>query len=201
MGDPITIGADKTIYIEQAKLEPPDRIYDADHAWIMHSPMRVSFVFAKKRLDNPSKLRTRLEIRYPAEGFARHFWKNSREFNTKLDAFVSEWPPLPQRSSLRLDAPADKDHSEWANFDCMAFAGSEGVIDFYQLSVPGIARFAKGQGSAGLRITAIVRVQLTAFELSHLLEKAGEAIQEVVLYLPKKEREKFEQQQREGVNP
>lgn len=162
--------------------------------------MRVSFVFAKKRLDNPGRLRTRLEIRYPAEGFARHFWQNSRGFDKKLDEFVSEWPPLPERSSIQMNAPADKDHSEWANFDYMAFAGSEGVIDFYQLSVPGIAQFAQGQGSAGLRITAIVRVHLTAFELSHLLKKAGEAIDEVVSYLPKKEREKFEQQQREEVN-
>ena len=199
-GDPITIGADKSININLSKLSPPSHIYDADHAWVVHSGTRVSLVFGKKRLDNPEILRTRLEIRYPPEDFVRQFWRNSRGFHESLRSFISQWPsvttPVTQKD-LPPTVQADKDHSEWANFDYMAFAGSGGAIDFYQLPASGIARFAQGGGSAWLIVTPVVRVLLTAFELAHLLEEAGQIIPEIVSYLPEKEHKWLKEHQEE----
>ena len=67
-GDPITIGPDNSINIDLSKLPPPDKLYDADQAWVIHSGTKVSLFFGKRRLDRPSKFRTRLEIRYPPGG-------------------------------------------------------------------------------------------------------------------------------------
>lgn len=197
-GDPITIGPDKSIKIDLSKLEPPPHVYDADNAWVVHSLARVSLVFGKKRLDDPGRLRTRLEIRYPPEDFVRQFWRNSRQFHTNLNSFVSKWSSVTEEGDLLPNVQADKDHSEWANFDYMAFAGSLGAIDFYQLPASGIARFAQGQGSAWLIVTPVVRVLLTAFELAHLLEEAGRIIPKVVSYLPENERNWLEEHRKEN---
>ena len=197
-GDPVTIGVDKSVNIDLSKLQPPSNVYDADHAWVVHSVARVSIVFGKERFDDPNRLRTRLEIRYPPEEFVRQFWRNSRRFNESLKSFVSKWSSVTPKGDLPPNVQADIDHSEWANFDYMAFAGSGGAIDFYQLPAAGIARFAQGHGSAWLVVTPVVRVLLTVFELAYLLEEAGRIIPEIVSYLPENERNWLKEHQEEN---
>ena len=196
-GDPITIGPSNSINIDLNKLRPPDRIYDADQAWVKHSPTRVSLLFGKRGIDQPSRFRTRLEIRYPPEDVVRHLWKNSRRFHNNLKEFVNRWPSYPVDAFLETDSHADQDHSEWANFDYMAFVGSGGAIDFYHLPPSGIARFAQGQGSSWLSVVPVVRVMLTAFELTRFLDRIGRIIPEIMLCLPEGEREQLVEDQEE----
>ena len=186
LADPITIGPDKSINIDLAKLPPPTNIYDADFAWVEHTPGKSTLFFAKRSRDEENQLRTRLEIRYPAENLVRQFWKNSRTFHDKLEQFTSKWPKDESREHMEpMKMKAQKEHSEWANFEAMAFAGTEACIDFYRLPPAGIAMFARGQGSSGLRSNPVVRVQLTVFELLRLLDATRSVVLEIEKYLPK----------------
>ena len=121
----------------------------------------------------------------------RHLWKNSRRFHNSLKTFLNRWPSYPSDDLLEFDSLADQDHSEWANFDNMAFAGSGGAIDFYHLPPSGIARFAQGQGSSWLSVVPVVRVMLTAFELTQLLDRIGKIIPDIMFCLPEQERQQL----------
>ncbi len=172
LDDPISIDSDRSIRVDLSRLPAPTNVYDADAAWVEFARGSASLFFAKQNRDEPTKLRSRLEIRYPVEAMARHFFQNSRQFHVKLREFAATWPTTGVND--RIDAaklPAEKQHSEWANFESVAHAGSEAGIDFYRLPPSGIAQFAKGQGTSGLRCTSVARVQLTAFELLGLLDQ------------------------------
>jgi hypothetical protein len=183
--DPITVGLDRSINIDLSKLEAPTNLYDADIAWIKHEIGRVSLFFAKRSVSTTGELRTRLELRYPPENLVHHFWRNSRDFHAGLRQFVERWPKDVQGPAVDANSiAAQRDHSEWVNFEAMSHAGTEATIDFYQLPPPGIARFAQGLGSSQLKIVPIVRVQMTTFELVHLLDAAATVVAEVERYLP-----------------
>jgi hypothetical protein len=174
------------IKVHWAKLRIPDKIYEADFAWITLRYGAVSIFFGKEDLDSPDTLRTRLEIRYPAEKFLNQFWKNSREFHERLRQH-DNWSAgeggrdglVPQRMK------ALKDHSESANFDFMARSGTEAVADFYYVSPTGVARLAQGMGAGGIRIDPVVRVQLVASELVRLLDAAQPVATQLTSQLPK----------------
>jgi len=183
--DPITLGADGSILINLTRLPAPDKIYDADLSWVRRGRGYVSFFFGKENVDDPSKLRTRLEVKYAPEAFVRHFWRNSREFHEKMRTQLQSWPQDPSLEVVDgARMPAEKDHSEWANFDYMARSGTHGTIDFFLLPAPGVARFIQGQGSSGLTLVPVVRVMMTVHELSRLLDLVDGMVDEVKKYLP-----------------
>lgn len=191
--DPITIGLDKSISVDLAKLNAPTNRYDADYAWVEHRPsdVSVSLFFAKRsRNEEGEQLRTRLELRYPPENLVNHFWANSRRFHKGLQAFADLWPGRRDWRTAHPDVrkwKATKDHSESVNLEAMAHAGSEATIDFYSFSPSGIAQYRKSGVSASLRIEPIVRVQLTVFELLGLLNDVEPIVDEVKRYLPNEE--------------
>lgn len=189
--DPITIGPNRAIHVDLSKVAIPSHVYDADFAWVEHRRGAVALLFGKLDRDEPGRLRTRLQLRYPPESFVGHFWKNSRDFQGRLQDYVSKWKDV---AGDVAQAPekmkALKDHSEWVNFEALAHAGSEACMDFYQLSPAGIAKFARGQGSSALRVTPIVRVQLTVFALAELFRAAEPIVAEIERYLPQPETEK-----------
>ena len=186
--DPVSIGLDKTITVNLSKLLAPEKIYDAGYAWVEHRPGEVSLFFGKGNRDEPGTLRTRLEVRYPPENFLAHFWRNSREFHENLRQFAAKWPKNEGRDAADpTSMKAPKEHSEWANFELMAHAGTEASMDFYLMPPSGIAQFARGQGSVGLKFSPIVRIQLTVFELVRLLDAAAEVVSQIEKYIPKPE--------------
>jgi len=186
--DPITVGPDRTINVDLGKLPAPAKEYDADFAWIVHQVGRISLFFAKRDLNQPDKLRTRLEVRYPPENLVGNLWRNSREFHARLRKYVERWPADEQRDSVDPSKMVSaRDHSECANFEAMAHAGTESAIDFYSMPAAGIARYASGQGSSGLTFTPIVRVQLSVFELIRLLDATTPVVEQINAYLPKLE--------------
>ena len=184
VGDPVTVGPNRVIDIDLAKVLAPSNVYDADVAWVEHRQGEISLLFAKKDRNSNERFRTRLELRYPAENFVHHFWKNSLDFQSRLRDYAQRWPPAPRSVPFDASWPADKDHSEWVGFDVIAHVGTEAVMDFYQLPVPSVARFNKGLGSAGLHVIPIVRVHLSIFEMIRLFDSAGPVAEEVQKYLP-----------------
>jgi len=186
--DPITIGLDKTVHVNVAKLPAPSNVYDADFAWIEHRPGAVSLFFGKRSRDEKDQLRTRLELRYPPENLVAHFWGNSREFHESIKRFSAAWPTDAERDRVKPETmKASRDHSDWANFDTMAHAGTEASIDFYQMPPSGIARFARGQGADALNFVAVARVQLSVFELIRLLDATADVVKAIEQYLPRRE--------------
>ena len=177
--------AQRTISINTSRLQAPQNIYDADLAGIEHRVGDVRLFFGKLKWAVPDKLRTRIEVRYPVETFYKHFWNNSREFHEEIRAYMQQWPSAEERKRPRLsEMEADKDHSEWANFDYMAHSGTEGAIDFFHLPPGGLARFAKTGSVDDLELEAILRVQLTVGELLALLDCCTAIAAEVESYLP-----------------
>ncbi len=197
--DPIGTGLDRSITIDMAKLPPPAISYDADYAWIEHHPGDVRLFFAKRNRDRSETLRSRLEVRYPPESIIGHFWRNSREFHEKMKTFAKRWPADHERDAIHPERMlADKEHSEWSNFEAMAHSGTEALIDFYTLPVSGIAKFAAGQGSGGLILLPVVRIQMTIFELTRLLDSMEPIVTEIGNYLPQGTAQVFERRERQG---
>jgi hypothetical protein len=178
-------GARREIVIDMTKLASPPNAYDADVAWVEHSPGQpVVFYFGK--LDRQGRgLKSRLALRYPPENFVTHFWKNSRAFHDGLREYVARWPSDAKRLALHPEEmDAQRDHSEWVNFDYMAHSGTEAGIDFFHIPPAGVARYAKNQGTAGLELLPRIRVQLTVQELLNLLEACAPIAEEVKEYMP-----------------
>jgi hypothetical protein len=149
-------------------------------------PQTVSFFFAKADLNEPNRLRTRLEIRFPSEKFLSLFWKTSREFRTSLEK-VKPWPGEEEaRAGANPEGwPAVQDRSESANFDYIARSGSEVIFDFFCLSPAGVARLAQGLGAQGLRIDPVVRVQTNLAELRCLMAQAEQLVEKLRTLVPK----------------
>jgi hypothetical protein len=193
-GDFVKIGAlrigrtAKSISVDGAALESPRNVYDADITWIEMSRGGTVSIFFAKLARGRESLKSRIEIRYPPEDFFNHFWNNSRDFHERLRDFVHKWP-VPEPPPNVEDWPADKDHSEWVNFDYMAHSGTEGTIDFYHMPPSGIARYAQIEKPEVLELNPVVRVLLTSAELLRLLDRCEPIAREIDSILPAEQRQ------------
>jgi hypothetical protein len=166
-------------------LKVPERVYDADfsNAYLRHTV--VHLLFGKRSFNEPNQLRSRLELKYPAEAFFQHFWGNSRQFQVGASEQAAKWPSNIRRDEIDLwQMRAERDHSEWVNFSYIARHGSQASIDFFFVTPAGIAKFAKSHSSGDLEIVSQVRVLMTLHELVMLLELCGPIAQEIDRYLP-----------------
>ena len=182
----VGMGTRKVILINSSKLSSPPRMYDADVAWIEHQPgIPVSLFFGKVDRDQKERLKSRLQIKIPPEDFVRHFWRNSREFEKTVTTIRAALPADSWRDAIAPERWTTKrEHSEWANFDYMAVVGTQAAIDLYNVAVGGVARYSRGQGTAGLELHAIVRIQLTVFELTRLLRACAPVVGMIESYMP-----------------
>ena len=177
--------AEHSISVDLAKVEGPDRTYDADVAWLEHRPGNATLVFAKIDRDTPGLLRSRLEVRYPPEDLLVTFWANSRDFFTSLGRYVGRWNSE-ARATIKppVDSRATQSHSEWASYTYMSHAGTDASLDFYHIASAGIARLARSQGTAQLKLRPVVRVQVTVFELWSLVQRVQAVIGEIREQIP-----------------
>ena len=178
--------ADRSISVNLSKLDSPQHEYDADVAWVEHKPGDVRILFGKKNRDNKGSLKTRVEIRYPVEAFVRHFWGNSRDFHGRLRRFVEKWQiGAVEDAQKPSEMTAERDHSEWANFDYMSHSGTEASVDFFHLPPSGLARFVRNQeDTSGLEIAAVLRVHLTVHDLLRLLDNCQAVAADIEAYVP-----------------
>jgi hypothetical protein len=189
-GDFVKVGAlrigrsAKSVTIDAAALESPRNVYDADAAWVERSYGGTVSLFFAKLARGRETLKTRLEVRYPPEDFVNHFWKNSRGFHEKLRTFVNRWPQTNTSTPEVQDWTAEKDHSEWVNFDYMAHSGTEGTIDFFHMPPSGIARYSQTNKPEVLELNPVVRVLLTSSELLRLLDRCESFVAEIEASMP-----------------
>lgn len=177
----------RTININSAKLPRPDRVYDADVAWIEHCSWDVRLFFGKHERPVGSQFRSRVEIRYPVEVFHGHFWSYSRDLHEGLRRHINSLPSPPKPEVPRSQLPSlgsVKDHSEWANFDLISHTGTEACIDFFHLPTHALARFVRQGTIANLEIDPVVRVQLAAGALLDLLDHCASIMDSVMRQLP-----------------
>jgi hypothetical protein len=178
--DAIHVTTEGVIAIDASKLEPPTNVYDADFAWVSYRRGAVSLFFAKEDLNGTNRLRTRLELRYPTEGFLEHFWKNSREFHQIVREYVQRLPEVRLEQRPLVESwESVKDHSEWVNYSYLARVGSQSALDFFNLAVPGIVQFTKGQGTSGLIMRPVARVLTTTADLCRLLDSCEALVVEL----------------------
>lgn len=177
LDEAISVVSDNTLQINPNKLRNPSALYDADFAWFRERLGGVSLFFGKEDLNAAGRLRTRLEVRFASAPFLWHFWKNARGFHERLRKYAEAHPADPARDQLEPEKwQAAKDHSEWVNLDYLAHTGDEACLDFYSLSARALAAFLTKQGTAGLEVTPIVRVQMTAQELCRLMDSCEKII-------------------------
>lgn len=183
---PLNIGADGGISIDFARIKAPDRIYDADVSWIVRGNGFVSMFFAKRSVDDPATLESRVELKYAPEAFVNHLWGNSREFHGALKEHLTTWPTDPNLVAVdgRTLRFVGKSHSEWVNFDIIARAGSHGTIDFYYLPPFGVSQLMRRHSVSQLAVVPVVRVMLTIHEIDRLLDAAAAVAEEAKKYLP-----------------
>ena len=175
--------AEHSIRVDLTKIEAPTQLYDADVAWIEHRLGCVSLLFGKLGPDRET-LKSRLEVRYPAESFITTFWGNSLDFFEGLKKFVEQWPETVRETVDVSKWSAESIHSEWASFTYMSRSGSQSALDFYHISTSALARLARTGTVEGLRMRPVVRVQMTCFELLNLIDMSEPVVSEVKEYLP-----------------
>ena len=182
--DPISIDQGGSVRIDLEALAAPANVYDADFAWVQERHGAISLFFAKQQV-NASALRTRIEIRYAYEPFVDHLWKNSREFHERLKKYTTRFQKNETRDALDpAHMNADKEHSDWANFEVIAHSGTQASLDFFRLPTTGIARFVLSKSSSGLVVDPILRVNTTADELCRLLDMCDPIAERVKAFLP-----------------
>lgn len=176
--------AEHSITLDITKIEGPDRVYDADVAWIEHKPGAATLVFAKLGGDR-DQLRSRLEIRYPPEDLLLTFWGNSRSFFSRVKRYVAGWDDESRTThEPPVKSNALQTHSEWSSFTYMSQSGSESAIDFYHVAPGALARFAQHGETAGLKMRPVVRVQLTTFELLSFILRVQVVLDEIRKHIP-----------------
>lgn len=193
--DPITIGmSDRSIRVNMALLPAPTNIYDADVWSIERQAGYVALYFGQLHGAATDRLRTRLKLKYGAEAFIVHFWKNSRKFHDDMRRQVESWPldPLHVKTQSVASMHSDKEHSQWVNFDYLSRSSSQGSLDFYHLPPSALAKFVQGQGSRELELNPVVRVLVTVYQLCEILDRCGELIEDVRKYMPRPPQETVE---------
>jgi hypothetical protein len=178
---------DGSISIDLAKLSSPERVYDADVAWVVRGNGFVSVLFGKQSIDDPSTLESRIELKYAPEAFVAHFWTNSREFQQGLKEHLKSWPEDPLLVAVdgrTLKFTQGKTHSEWVNFDLIARSGSHGTIDFFYVPPFGVSQAKRRNDYSQLTVVPVVRVMLTIHEIGRLLDAAEAVVADVKKYLP-----------------
>jgi hypothetical protein len=182
------------ITVDGSKLESPQKAYSADTAWATYRAGQSSLFFATRDMTEPERLPSRLEVRMPPEDFLRGFLWNSRDFLGKITDYAQKWGGNP----MDVEPPptnlkAIRTHSEWANFMYVAHAGTETSLDFYQMSVSGVARFAKTKDLGGLSLTPVVRVHMSVFELISFMRQAFKLEADILRDAPEEVRQLADQ--------
>ncbi|MBL8911635.1 MAG: hypothetical protein JNM17_13160 [Archangium sp.] len=186
---PFVLRNEQGLFINTSQLSTPDRVYDADVAWVERKYSSISFYFGKLNYPDtdPLTFHSRLEVRYSIESFREHFWKNSRTFHEKMrEAFASQQVPNDPVTrpdpSLFARTKTDRSHSIWANFELMSHSGGEACVDLYHLNPRSIALLARSKDSDDVDVMSVARLLLPSAELLALLD----ACDPIIKSLPQK---------------
>jgi hypothetical protein len=170
----LVLNGDGTISVDPTKLEPPQNIYSAEHAWVEASEGSVNLIFAQGA-DPENRLLSRLKIAYTLEHFYLQLWVPSREFHQKLKDNVAKLPTLAVEDS-KQDVKmwkADQHATLCVNYSFFVQAGSDAVLDFYNLTPNAMFLFGRTQDLRKLAFEPKARVQISSHELLRLLDSCS----------------------------
>jgi hypothetical protein len=180
------IGDGSVLQLDWSKVDPPTQVYVAEHAAVKIHHGAVGMFFAQSRPGKMEKLLTRLELRYPFEHFYREFWTNSREFHQRLRTNIEKFGPLAPKDEDRVDAKGDAEQIAFmcVNYCVCAQTGSESMIDFYHVSPRSSFLYGQTKDLSMFEFEPKVRVQLTSWEMLHIMDQCDGLAKEIGPQLP-----------------
>jgi len=159
--------------IDLGKLPLPTNSYVANVGWVVKEGTTVGVFFGNLDRDEPGRLKTRVELRFPQEAFL-NFWENSEEFfqglkslRTRLPALL--WADATERNGFAT-MKAEKDHVVSASIGVLTNSGSLAEADFYDLPATDIFLSQKLNDLRRLEITPVLRIYSTTGVVGTILE-------------------------------
>jgi hypothetical protein len=155
--------------VDYTEAPVPEHFYVADYVYAANLDSDVLLVFGKgERSEAPQeKLRSKVEVFFPALSFVTQFWKSCRDFHGQLRKVVEDqhYRPHDVPSS---DAYAEKVQTLHSNNALIVLSGGEAMIDFFYISPRDL--FLKTRKNQEVRLEALVRILLAPPLLLSLLD-------------------------------
>jgi hypothetical protein len=166
--------------IDIGKLPLPHESYVANAGWTERAGTTVSMFVANRDRNDATKLKTRVELRFPQEAFL-NFWKNSQEFHQGLKKLTERLPYIldgvPGENPAQLKS--EKDHVASASIAVMTHGGTQAEIDVFDLPATDIFLSQRHKDPRRLEINPILRVYTTTSVLWNILQGAEAIASEI----------------------
>lgn len=171
------------IGFDYSKAVTPDRAYYADYCDVIEDRFGFTLIFGKL-VPGDKQLRTKIEITFPKDMFARQLWFSSRQFHEVVrTAAKNHFSPLGEVGET------DKVQTFRSNNVFMGTWGEESVADFYYLSPKDTHVLAQGGRNYTPTLEPIVRVAMGTELMFEFLEKCRPFAEKVNVNLPVMEAE------------
>jgi hypothetical protein len=151
--------------VDYSKAESPDRAYYADYCDVLKGRAGYSLFFGKL-ITGSFRLRTKVEIAFPEDMFARQLWGSSRSLH---ETAKKVWDRSPLGTVEKL-TDTDTVQTFRANNVMIAMLGEESLLDFYYIAPSEVHFVRLGQRSQVL-LEPVIRVTLPSAMVYEFLEK------------------------------
>ncbi len=159
----------------------PNFHYDSDYCDVVESRTGVVLIFGKLRTGE-NALRTKIEIEFSGENFAKLVWGTSRLVHEAVRKLSNG------KNLQPVNGPKDTEKVQCfrANNVFMAVLPSEAVLDFYYIS-PGDIHFAQAKKKSEVALEPVVRVLTSTPMLYEFLEQCRPLGEKFTAILEKEE--------------
>lgn len=143
------------VAVDYSKAPVPPHYYVADYFEVVNLDPQVLFIFGKLDYPAQDRLRSKLEIDFPALLFMAQLWKSQQEFHKTLRAYVKEFG-YQAANQGSISGPVERIQTIHSNNALMIMTGGECMIDFFYMSPRDLALEAPRGGNISLE--PLVRV-------------------------------------------
>lgn len=143
----------------------PQHYYVADWCNVVAKDLDVIFSFGN--LERDGRLRSKIEIVFPAFQFIRQIWKSSREFHSRLGVFLDKLG-LKAIAVQPAELVTDKLQVLMSNNALFLQTGTECLMDFFYISPKDL--WSKPRRGEQLDLEAVVRVLISPTLLMGFLD-------------------------------
>jgi len=173
-----------TVQVEVSQLQPPERTYAADFAYVREEEDDVHLIFVQVESLGGRPV-TSVCIRYSKENF-KTLVERTKAIRGSLRAAI-EASGRPPKKQVALDVIAGrgsvlKSLTERATCDAISFFSGDAEIEFYFLSPGGFQRAKHGHRESGRgTVVPVLAVTLSSAMLLDLLDSAAAVAERMVL--------------------
>ena len=153
--------------LDFSKADTPQRAYYADYCEVVKARAGYSFFFGKLVPGSP-RLRTKVEIAFPADMFAQQLWRSSRPFHKTAKEFWERNPLEPISEAV----DTDKVQTFNANNVFMAMLGEDSLLDFYYIA-PSEIHFVRAGQRSQVHLEPVIRILMPSAMVYEFLRNAG----------------------------